>query len=460
MDQRGAAGPELPAMCQAQVPGDPRQPVAGGPTHQRREGMDRLAAAILPDAGVGLIVQREGTLAEQLQRAEQALVAWSRQPAIEKRMADAQDRGTVHIVLGLRIGGIAHPHRAHAPIAAQRSHAGLDQFACAAQGVDRLQLAVFGIGDDVLDVQQVALHRRGRPQPVQRIDHEIGVAQPAEAVVPVAGRKWRLGYRGGQRGDDAAGIVESVQLQRDRRPDHRLLPFERQRQVAHPGMPIAGGLVEHVAGDLARAVGQRLVRPDDAGEFIVQVERAALDHLGDRRVGGQPHRIAGNGGAQVMAAEGQRRRLRTVFAARIEHDPDPRPPGQPPDDAHNAHRGKHPAELVKSRREIDQFQRTATVIGHDGAQNRCIAQVMLLNRRTAVEFDREATPAACAAQQRAKYRVAVKARYTHPDDIGLGIDQRTDAGISDHGELEVRIFFYGHGLFPTLLFSSSPQRYC
>ena len=40
--------------------------------------------------------------------------------------------------------------------------------------------------DDVIDVTQVRLHGPRRAEPVERLDHEIAVAQPAVTVVPVA----------------------------------------------------------------------------------------------------------------------------------------------------------------------------------------------------------------------------------------------------------------------------------
>ena len=56
----------------------------------------------------------------------------------------------------------------------------------ASDAVQRLQFAAVRADHDVVDVAQVGLHRPCRAEPVQRLDHEIAVAQPAVSVVPVA----------------------------------------------------------------------------------------------------------------------------------------------------------------------------------------------------------------------------------------------------------------------------------
>src|SRR3546814_9769428 len=79
---------------------------------------------------------------------------------------------------------------------------------------DRLQIAIIGRGGDVRDVIEVSLHGLGRAQAIQRMDHEERIAQPAEAVIPVAAAVRRLGDRGGYRGDDAAALLEIAEIGR------------------------------------------------------------------------------------------------------------------------------------------------------------------------------------------------------------------------------------------------------
>src|SRR2546429_9929576 len=58
-----------------------------------------------------------------------------------------------------------------------------------------LQTSGVSVGDDVQDVAEIALHRVRVAQPIEGVDHEVGVAQPAVAVVPVAPAPPCLGNR-------------------------------------------------------------------------------------------------------------------------------------------------------------------------------------------------------------------------------------------------------------------------
>jgi hypothetical protein len=179
----------------------------------------------------------------------------------------------------------------------------------------------------------MALERPGCAEPVQRVDDEIGVAQPAIAVVPGALSVRCFGHGGRQRRDDASGVVERIELQRDGRADHLVLPFERDREVAHPVPPVARSLLVQAAPGLERTCLQRFVRAKDEGQRIVDQEAAGFDHMRDRRVGRQPQPVDGHFGAYVMTAEGHRRLRRAVIATRGEANADPRPPGEPPYEA-------------------------------------------------------------------------------------------------------------------------------
>ena len=61
----------------------------------------------------------------------------------------------------------------------------------------------------------------------QGVERERGVAQPAEAVVPVAHAAELLRQRGRRRGDDAAGRRVGQRLERDQRAQHRLATTRR-----------------------------------------------------------------------------------------------------------------------------------------------------------------------------------------------------------------------------------------
>ena len=306
----GGCDPAAPS-----VRGDLGQPVAGGPAHQRRRGVDARAGAQLPHAGVGLVVDAEGLLADRLQ------VAGTR-PC--RRGAAGGGRGRpaprrARCCRRRRAGSAPAPGCPRAPGPCRGSRAGARGSARAAAPPGRCRTAA-GCGrrrsrtTTLVEPAQVVLHRADFGQAVERAHHEEGVAQPAVAVVPVAPAVRRLGDAGGHRGDDRAGVLVQRQLERDGGADHRVLPLQRQapargsrcassrrspartpravsldaggqRLVRRPGRsssagPARRGLGQHVA----RAAHRVLSRSVWSGADIAQVVAA----LGDRRAGAPP----------------------------------------------------------------------------------------------------------------------------------------------------------------------------
>ena len=129
--------------------------------------------------------------AQRLEAAEQRRVAHARQPLVDEHLRRAEDDAAIGIVLHLLGRLVADAHRPHAVEAGEVGGDALVERLIVNDAVDRLQrpLGVDGDGGDVVDV---VLHRLRRAEPVQRVDDEEGVAQPAEAVVPVALRAGRL----------------------------------------------------------------------------------------------------------------------------------------------------------------------------------------------------------------------------------------------------------------------------
>src|SRR6267378_3788875 len=72
--------PGARAVREPDARGDLREAVAPRPAHDTREGMHALCPAQLPRAGVGLVEEDPGALAELLELAEQRLVAAQREP--------------------------------------------------------------------------------------------------------------------------------------------------------------------------------------------------------------------------------------------------------------------------------------------------------------------------------------------------------------------------------------------
>lgn len=138
-------------------------------------------------------------------------------------------------------------------------------------------MTVLAVGGDVDDVTQIALHGQGGIETVERIDHEVAVAQPTEAVIPRAAAVRRLRDGGGHGRDDGPGIVVGVELQGDRGADHGILPFERDPEVADPLPPVGLGLLGVAAAELGNPALDRLIRPQYQGEGGIQHKGSLID---------------------------------------------------------------------------------------------------------------------------------------------------------------------------------------
>ena len=142
------------------------------------------AAAELPQAGIGYVVQGEGLLAEGFEAGEGVRITRVLQAPVEEQLRGRQHDAAVDIVLALHPGQIAASYRAHAAVAGQAGDLILVQLGFEADAVQRLQRTVGG--GQVEDVAEELFHRARGAEAVQCTHHERGITQPAVAVIPVA----------------------------------------------------------------------------------------------------------------------------------------------------------------------------------------------------------------------------------------------------------------------------------
>ena len=110
----GQALPILRALAQAQPRGDGGGAGKTGPAHGARMGVNALAAAKFPDAGIRLQRQRRALPRHLLQEKEQAFIAGLRQPFVEEHRRGGQDDAAISVMLHLAHRRIAYTHRAMA----------------------------------------------------------------------------------------------------------------------------------------------------------------------------------------------------------------------------------------------------------------------------------------------------------------------------------------------------------
>ena len=236
---------------------------------------------------------------------------------------------------------------------------------------------------------QVRLHGARGAEAIERLDHEVAVAQPAIAVVPVARAVRRLGDGGRQRGQHRAGVLVGAQLQRDRRADHGVLPVRRHRERAHPFLPVAECRAEELAHQRGGRFLQRLVRPDDEMQRPLQHDRPVLEQRRQRRVGGDAVIQSVGAETDVVAAVDPRLTAFAVTRGRAQSQAQCRPAGERLDGAHEHHGAEYAATRTKAWRKIQDTHHSAVRVVQAGLEDRRVAQVVLFGARQVQHVDGE-----------------------------------------------------------------------
>ena len=192
-------------------------------------------AARLPDALVGLAPDGGRALRLRLddrpQPPRQALAATGvEQDRVERRAED--------VVLALVERAVADPHRAarrrtrrdrRAWTRVRSRRPSMPYMICSAPSLVGLE-----VGDELHELLGLPVE----VEEVQRLEREGRVADPGEAVVPVALAAGRLGQRGRRRGDGRAGRHVGEALDRQRRALDRVAPaVVGHPRRAHPAPP-------------------------------------------------------------------------------------------------------------------------------------------------------------------------------------------------------------------------------
>jgi hypothetical protein len=123
-------------------------------------------------------------------------------------------------------------------------------------------------------------------------------------------------------------------------------------------------------------------------------------------------------------------------------DGDPRHAGQRADQADEGGGAEAAAELLVAGGEVDDLDAGPVGVGDHRAQDRGVAQIVLLDGLGAVDGD---FPGALGggiaglqpAQQRAEHRVGIDTRRAGPDEAAAAVDQGADGAVADREEVEV-----------------------
>ena len=362
------------------------------------------------------------------------------QPAVEEQLRQGQDDRAVDVVLDLQVSFVADADRSHAAIAGQAVDLGFAEPCLGHDAVDRLQRAVGRAGDDIGDVVEEILHRPRRAKPVERVDDEIGVPQPTEAIVPVAAGILGLGDRCGYRRDDGTGLLKTAQLQCDGRADDFGLPFERNRQIACPLPPVAACAFVEFAGGLLHRRGEALVGPEQQRDRVLADEHHLFGDERRGRIGRQPQRAPRHDVADVIGPASDLRSMGAVVEGGLQPDADPRRAIEGLDVADHRQWAEDTVVLAVAGREVRDLDAMAVPVEQPGHQDRGVVHVALF---AALEIQQLNVVEAAVGvlgdrlQQAAEYRVAVEAGRATPGDPPPGIDEGRESAVADNSKVEV-----------------------
>ncbi len=427
--------PILGAVGDAEATRDPAEPVAGRPAQGRRIGVSTRASPIFPKPGVGLERQRQRALAQSFQQAVEQLVAHDRQALVDEHLRRREHDAAVDVVLGLQRGLVAHPDRAMPEESLQVRSDALLQRRERHDAVHRLYFT--RIGGDRHDVVDVGFHDLSRAEPVQRVDDEIGVPQPAEPVIPVARRHRRFGYRSRVGGDNRAGLDEAGQLQGDRGANDRRLPFERGREVARPIEPVLPRPLEEVPAGGVDAGQEWFVLAEDQRQRARQGKGDLVDDVGQWRIGRQPHHLFAADVADVIGADDHVGRGTAVSMGRANPNGEARQTGDRLDAPDDLRRPIASLEPIEARREIGHVQPRPFLVGEDGFDDRRVARIARLGLDEPGERDVAEPFFLVPSQQTRKNGIGIEVGKAPPDDPGVAVDQSRGAAVADQCKIEV-----------------------
>ena len=275
------------------------------------------------------------------------------------------------------------------------------------------------------------LHLLRVPEPLERIEREVRVAQPAEAVVPGAAGTGVLGEARRRRGKQRARVLVLVELQRERRAHDLALVVARHACALHPAAPVVERALEEALGGLLEAGLERLAPREHEVAVALEQERPLVLDVRERHVRRQADGCRKAGKRDVIRRPPAADLLESVLvrgpaahagsrlAREGAHDPD-------------EHRRLEEAVVeVEARREVDELE-VAVVGAKDGSKDVRVVEVRLLDLGRVDALDREHA-ALLAVEQRTDDEARVRTRPAQPLDGAL-LEESAVRAVSDDGE--------------------------
>ena len=311
------------------------------------------------------------------------------------------------------------------------ARARLLQVSAAGDPVQGLQLEIGAVGSDAEQIVEEALALLEVAQSPKGAQHVVRVAQPTVPVVPGSSRARRLGNRGGGGRDDGPGVLEAVQLERQRRADHLALEERRDVAVLDPPLPVAARLVQEAVAQRGQRFFHRLAPGEHEVLALGQGERLPGE-VGRRHIGGEsyPRRVALE--FEVVASPRRHGASLRPTQHRLTAHPGPRQARDRLEHAHQ-HGGLEHAPVHREPRSEIGDPKAARLVGEGGLENVGVLEVPLNARFPARRAHREGAPS--GVEQFAKQRLGVEAWKAAPDDLAVTIDEGRVLTVADETQI-------------------------
>ena len=282
---------------------------------------------------------------------------------------------------------------------------------------------------------EVALHLLEVADVVEGRQDVVGVAHPAEAVVPVAPRARRLGQRSSAGRDDGAGVLVLVNFQGQGRANHLRLVEATDAGALHPKLPVGHRFAQKPLG---RAF-QRGFQRGAVGEYevvgLVEHKVLLVDDVGERDVGGEADFLGQPAIGNVVGAAPPAQLQRPVLAHRRAHHPHPRRAADRLQLANNHQRLVVAVVLREARGEVGDA--VAPVGGADfRAQHVGVLLVVLVRvEHITLRGPHAELAALLRVKQATENKAAVEARPAQPAHGRIGADEGQVGAVANQAEV-------------------------
>ena len=349
---------------------------------------------------------------------------------VEEEAADGEHHLAVDVVLHVLERLVADPHRPVAVVAGQVLELALLRVGGSVDPVRGLEDALPLLGD-VAQVLEEPFHLLRVAEPLEGVQREVRVAQPAEAVVPGAAGAGVLGQARRRRGEQRARVLVLVQLERERGADDLALVVARNARPLHPAAPVVERALEEALGGLLEAGLERLAPGEDEMAVLLEQERALVLDVRQRNVRRQPNRRREAGVLDVVRRTPRARLGEPVVVRRPAAHARSRLSRERPQDA-DEHRGLEEALVeLEARREVVERELPARPAKH-GSQDVRVLDVLLPDVGRVHPFDDERA-AALPVEQRAEDEARVGPRPAQPLHRSIA-EERVVRAVSDDPE--------------------------